>query len=149
VTHFDRIANARAEFGHVEGLADEVAGSGFEGAQFVVWLRGDDQDGEITLALDLFELLHDFEAVHDGHLKVEEDQAVAIAAVEVRDQRGIGGGFDGGVARNAEQAFEEANVVGLVIDHQDGGGENSSFPEVAANHGRPGLRIRGRYRGCP
>ena len=71
---FDDVVDAEEDFGEFEGFADEVFGAGFEGADFVVGLGSDDEDGKVAVGFDGFEFGHDFEAVHAGHLQVEQDE---------------------------------------------------------------------------
>ena len=88
--HFQNIVNARPKFGHIERLADEILGAGFERAQLVARLRGDHQDRQIAVAFDLLQPFHHLESIHAGHLEIEQDQAVTILAVKFADLRRIG-----------------------------------------------------------
>jgi hypothetical protein len=83
----------------IERLTDEILRSGFERAQLVVRLRGDDQYRQIAIGFDLLQAFHHLKSVHAGHLKIEQDQAVAVRPVQLADLARIRGGLDGKYSR--------------------------------------------------
>src|ERR1700690_3796349 len=89
--HFQYVVNSRAELGQIERFADEVLGAGFERAQLVRRLGGDDQDGKIPVGLDFLETFHHLKSVHGGHLKIEQNEVVVIPPVEFAYVTGMGG----------------------------------------------------------
>ena len=104
----------------VERLADEVLGAGLAARAACGGLGGHDEDRQVAVRLDLLQALHHLEPVHAGHLEVEQDQVVAVLAVELADLR-AGPCVDAtdGVAGAAQHALEQADVGSLVVDDQD------------------------------
>ena len=92
--HLEHVVDARQHLGEIERLADEVLRAGLERAQLVVRLRGDDQHRQIAVRLDLLQAFHHLEAVHARHLEIEQDQVVAVLAVQLADLARVGGRRD-------------------------------------------------------
>ena len=85
--HFQNVMDTRAQFGQIERFADEIFGAGFERAQFVSRLRGDHEDRQIAALFDFFQTFHHLEAIHAGHLEIEQDQGIAVRPVKFADRR--------------------------------------------------------------
>ena len=135
--HFQNVVDARAQFGQVEGFADEILSAGFESAQFVRRLRRNHEDRKITVLFDFLEAFHHLKSVHAGHLQIEQDQAVAALAMTLADLVRIGGGFDGSVAGDAQHALQQKDVGFLIVHDQDSGVQNAG----RVDHGfRPDLQ---------
>ena len=87
---FDDVLGAHQDLRQVEWLADEIPRASSQRPQLVTGLGGDDEDGEMTLRVALLKALHDLKPVHVRHLEVEQDQSVAVLAMELADQSRIG-----------------------------------------------------------
>jgi hypothetical protein len=83
--HLEHVVDTDQHLLEVEGLADKILRSGFQGAELLRGLCGDHEDGQVTAELDFLQALHHLEAVHPGHLEVEQDQVVVVDAVELAD----------------------------------------------------------------
>ncbi len=128
--HFQNIVNAGAQFGQIERFADEILGARFQRAQFVSGLGGDHQDRKIAVFLDFLQAFHHLESVHAGHLEIEQNQRVAVFAVQLADLGRIGGSVEGGIAGNAQHALKQADIGFLIVDDQDSGIEISAAPLI-------------------
>src|SRR5471032_142260 len=119
--HFQHVADAAEQLATVVGLADEILGAGFERAQAVGRLARGDQHGQILAGLDHAQLVEHAEAVEVRHLQVQQDQVVAVLAVQPGHLARVGGRGDGRVAGAGEQVFEHGDDGGLVVDDEDPG----------------------------
>jgi len=81
----DHVVNPNQHLRYVERLADEVLRAGFQRAQLVRRLSRNDQNGKIASRFDFLQVLHDLEAVHAGHLQIEQDQVIAVHEVQLED----------------------------------------------------------------
>ena len=64
------------------------------------------------------------EPIHAGHLKVEQDQVVAVLAVQRADFLRIHRRGNAGVAGFTQQLLEQTDIGLLVVDDQDRGVQN-------------------------
>jgi hypothetical protein len=115
----EHVVDSEQHLGEVKGLAHEVAGAGLQRAQLVIGLRGDDEHRQPGPPLEVFQVLHDLEAVHDRHVEVEQDERVAVCEVQLADPSGVCRGGDRGVARPAEHLLEQEHVGWLIINDED------------------------------
>ena len=122
--HFQNVVDARAQLGQIERFADEILGAGFERAQLVGRLRGDHEDRQIAVRFDFLQTFHHLESVHAGHLKIEQDQAVAVLAVQFADLVRIGRRVDGSIAGDAQHALQQTDIGFLIVNDQDSGLQN-------------------------
>ncbi len=83
--HFEYVPDARPQFRKFKRFADEIPSAGLERTQVVTGLGGDHEDRKIAVPFDFFQALHYLEPIHAGHLEIQEDQAIAILAVESAD----------------------------------------------------------------
>src|ERR1017187_1893622 len=127
--HFQNIVNARAQLGQIKRFADEILGAGFERAQLVSRLRSDYEDRKITVLFDFLQALHHLKSVHDGHLEIEQDQAVAVLPVKFADLGRIRRRLDGSVAGDAEHALKQTDVGFQIVNHQDSGVQNVGWAD--------------------
>ena len=116
--------DARLDFDQVERLADEILCAGLQRAQLVAGLGGDHEDRKVAVRVVGLEAFHHLEAVHAGHLQVEQDQVVAVLAMQRADLVRIHGRGDARVAGLAQHLLEQADIGLLVVDDQDAGVEN-------------------------
>jgi hypothetical protein len=119
--HFQQVADARLDLDCVEGLADEVLGADLQGAQLVAGLRGDHEHRQVGVGRVGLEAFHHLEAVHHRHLQVEQDEVVAVPAVQRADLGRVHGGGHAAVARAAQHLQQQGDVGFLVVDHQQAG----------------------------
>ena len=82
-------------------------------------LRRDYQDRQIAARFNRFQTFHHFEAVHTGHLEIQQDQPVAVRAVKAADFRWIGGRLDTGITSHPQHALNQLDVGFLIVDYQD------------------------------
>ena len=122
--HFQHVVDAGLDLDQIEGLADEILRPGLQGAQLVTGLGGQHDHRQIVVGLVGLEGFHHLEAVHDGHLQIEQDQVVAVVAVQRTDLQRVLAGAHGGVAGLAEQTLEQFHVGILIVDDQDPGAED-------------------------
>ena len=122
--HFQHVVDARLDFDQVERLADEILGAGLQRAQLVAGLGGDHEDRKVAVGIVGLEAFHHLESVHAGHLQVEQDQVVAVLAMQRADLLRIHGRGDAGVAGLAQHLLEQADIGLLIVDDQDAGVEN-------------------------
>ena len=125
--------DARLDLEQVEGLADEILGAGLQRAQLVPRLRRDHHHREVAVGGVGLERFDHLEAVHAGHLQVEQDQVVAVLAMQRADLVRASGGAHAAVAGLAQGFLEQANVGFLVVDDQDAGVEDLGLGDHAAS----------------
>ena len=122
--HFQHVVDARLDLDQIERLADEILGAGLQRAQLVAGLRGEHDDRQIAVGVVRLQAFHHLEAVHARHLQVEQDQVVAVLAMQRADLVRIHRRGHARVAGLAQQLLEQADVGLLVVDDQDAGVEN-------------------------
>ena len=96
--HFQHVVDARLDFDQVERLADEILRAGLQRAQLVAGLGGDHEHRQVAVRIVGLEGFDHLESVHAGHLQVEQDQVVAVLAMQRADLVRIHGRGDAGVA---------------------------------------------------
>jgi hypothetical protein len=79
------VVDSRFDFDEIERFADEVFRTGLQRAQLVAGLGGDDEHREVGSASLVLRTLHHDESVHARHLQVEQDEVVAVRAMECAD----------------------------------------------------------------
>ena len=119
--YLQQVVDARLDFKQIERLADEILGAGLQGAQLVARLSGDHQDAKVGVGIIGLESFHHLKSAHARHLKVEQDQVVAVLAMQSANLLWIHGRGHAGVAGLAEQLFEQADIGLLIVDDQDTG----------------------------
>ena len=122
--HFQHVVDARLDFDQIERLADEILGAGLQRAQLVAGLGGEHEDRKVAVRVVGLEAFHHLESIHAGHLQVEQDQVVAVLAMQRADLLRIHRRGDAGVAGLAQQLLEQADIGLLIVDDQDAGVEN-------------------------
>jgi hypothetical protein len=122
LVHAEGGAEADAEFGEVEGLGDVVDGAEVEGGDFVLGAleAGEDDDGDLDGGGVVLEGAEDFEAVHAGHVEVEEDEE-GLSFFGQGEALLARGGADELDVLGAESSLEEAVDVERVVDEEDDG----------------------------
>jgi len=83
--HFQHVVDACLDFDQIERLADEILCAGLQRAQLVARLGGDHQDRKVAVRIVGLEAFHHLESIHAGHLQVEQDQVVAVFAMQRAD----------------------------------------------------------------
>ena len=131
---FEHVVDARLDLEQVERLADEILGARLQRPQLVSRLGGQHDDRKVAIRIVGLEGFHHLEAIHARHLQVEQDQVVAVPAVESADLLRILRRGDAGVARLAKQLFEQTDIGLLIVDDQDAGVENRG---CTVHHGVP------------
>src|SRR5205807_1371974 len=76
--YFENVVNTRPEFRQIERFTDEILGACLQSAKFVIWLRSDHKNRQVTARFDFLEAGHDLESVHAGHLEIEKDQIITV-----------------------------------------------------------------------
>lgn len=66
----------------IERFADEILHPGLQGAQLVLRMGGDHEYRQIAVGFDLLQSLHHLESVQAGHFQIEQNQIVAVLAVQ-------------------------------------------------------------------
>jgi hypothetical protein len=115
--------DAGEEFEFVDGFGEEVIGAGLDAAFDVAELveGGDHEDGDVAGFGGGFEAAADFEAGHAGHHDVEEDEVGVGLGDFFEGIDAVDGDVDGAVER-FEIGLHEFDVLGIVIDDEDGAG---------------------------
>jgi len=90
----------------------------------VIWLGRDDEHREITADIERLKALHHLKAVQARHLKVQQDQGIAVLAVQLADLVRIPGGGDGKVAGAAQHFLQQRDVGFLIVNDEDVGLKN-------------------------
>ena len=119
----EQVGDPQQDLGAVEGLGEEVLGAGGQGPlpDFGGDIGGEDEDGqEPAFGHQALEGLHEGEAVEVRHVQVEQDQ--------VGEGTGAAGDRLVGVGKAVhpadpvvEEAFEQGDVGGQVVDDDHGG----------------------------
>jgi hypothetical protein len=122
--HLQHVVDAGPDFDQVERLGHEVLRAGLQRAQLVAGLRGDHQDRQVAVGVVRLEGFDHLEAVHARHLQVEQDQVVAVLAMQRAHLVRIHGRGDRGVAGFLQHLREQADVGLLIVDDQEAGVEN-------------------------
>ena len=68
-----------------KGLLTKSLAPGLQGPQFVTGLCGDHQDGQVIVRIAGLQRFDHLESIHAGHLQVEQDQVVAVLAMQCAD----------------------------------------------------------------
>ena len=124
---FEQIVNAHQHFGRIEGFADEVLGSRLQRPQLVRRIRSHDQHREVVVRLDRLEAVHHREAVHTRHLQVEDNQVVAVLAMQGADGTRVRRRGDALKPRAAQHPREDEDVGGLIVHDQDAALQDINF----------------------
>ena len=130
--HLQHVVDARLHFDQVEGLGYEILRAGLQRAQLMARLGGDHEDRKIAVHIVGLEAFDHLEAVHSGHLQVEENQVVAVLAVQRAYLARVRGRGDRGVTRFAQHLLEQAHIDLLVVDDQDAGVEDVGLVDFHA-----------------
>ncbi len=138
--YFQHVVDALVHLEQVEGLADEVAGAGFQRGDLEARLGGQRQHRQVAALFDLLQALHHLEAVQAGHLQVEQDQVVVVLAMQRAYLLGQHRRTDAGVAFFAQYLFHQLDIVGRIVHHQDLRVQNV----LSARHARSLLLCRKR-----
>ena len=111
----------RLQDGGVDGRRDVVDRAERVAARgaFLVAVGGDEDDRRVLRALALADQLRGLEAVHVGHVDVEEDQR-ELAAQEPAQGVAAGRGLHDVDADLAEHDREREPLLGPVVDEEDG-----------------------------
>ena len=83
--HFQHVVDARLDFDQVKRFADEILRAGGERTQLVARLGGDHEHRKIAIGFDFLQAFHHLEAIHAGHLQIEQDQVVVVVAMQRAD----------------------------------------------------------------
>ena len=67
------------------GLLTKSFAPRLQRAQLVSRLGGDGQHRQVAVRFDFLQAFHHLESVHAGHLEIEQDQVVAVLAVQLAD----------------------------------------------------------------
>ena len=67
------------------GLLMKSLCAGLQRAQLVARLGGDHEDRKVAVRIVRLEAFHHLESIHAGHLQVEQDQVVAVLAMQRAD----------------------------------------------------------------
>ena len=103
--------------------------AGLQRTQLVLRLRGDHEHWQATIGFNCLKALHDLESVHPGHLEIQDDQVVAVLAVERANLKRIHRQRYGSVAGARQHALQETDIGFLIVDDQDFGVQNSGWTE--------------------
>src|ERR1019366_5236838 len=122
--HLQNIVNARPQLGQIERFADEILRPGLQRAQLVIRLRGDYEDRQVAVLFDFLQAFHHLESVHAGHLKIEQDQVVAVLEVKLADLVRISRRLDGNIAGTTQQPLEQKDIGFLIVNDQDFAAKN-------------------------
>ena len=82
-------------------------------------LRGDDKHGEVVVRVNCLEPLHYLEPIHHGHLKIKQDQVVAVLQVEFVGFAGIRRRRDGIIAGTMQHSLEKLNISLQIVNNQN------------------------------
>jgi hypothetical protein len=82
-------------------------------------MGGNSQHRQVAVSIDFLQPLHYLETIHARHLKIEQDQVVAILAVKRADLARIRRGRDGNIAGTAQQPLEQKDTDLLIVDDKD------------------------------
>ena len=102
-----------------------------QGAQFVARLYRQHYNWQIRIGNVGLEAFHHLEAIHAGHLQVEQDNVVAVKPMQYADFHRIHGRTYLGIAGFAEQLLKQSDIRFLVVDDQDTGLENFCWTQHA------------------
>ena len=102
-------------------MADEILRAGGERAQLVVRLGGDHEHRKIAVRFDFLEAFHHLEAVHAGHQQIEQDQVVAILAIQLADRMGICRRRNVHIAVSTQHLLQQLHIGFLIVNDQNAG----------------------------
>lgn len=135
-------AEGLGDDGGADGFAGVVVHAGFEALLAVAFEgvggHGDDPGAALDGVLGA-EAAGAFEAVHDGHLHVEEDYVVGVAG-DGGEGFGAVEGVGGGVAEFLEEEAGDALVYGVVLDEEEAEGVAEGVGGVEGGGGLGGGR---------
>ena len=83
--HFQHVVNTRFGFHQVKWFADEILRAGGQRPQLVARLGGDHEYRKIAIGFDFLQAFHHLEAIHAGHLQIEQNQVVVVVAMQRAD----------------------------------------------------------------
>ena len=81
-SNFQHVVNPDVHLGQIERFTDEVLCAGFQRAHLVTWLSRQHDDRKVRIGTVGLERFHDLEAVHAGHVQIEQDQVIVVLAVQ-------------------------------------------------------------------
>ncbi len=113
------VVNSRFDFDEIERFADEVFRTGLQRAHLVAGLGGDDEHGEVGVRVVGLETLHHDESVYARHLQVEQNEVVAVRAMECADLERIHRRRHVHVAGIVQHLCEQGDVGLLIVDDQE------------------------------
>ena len=90
----------------------------------MIRLGGDDEDRQVAVRFDFLQAFHHLEPVHPGHFEIEQDQVVAVVAVQPADLVRIHRRRDASVAGLAQHAIEQTDIGFQIVDDQNFGAKN-------------------------
>jgi hypothetical protein len=125
-THLDHVVDAGFYLHEIEGLADEVLGTGLQRAQLVARLRREHDDRQVIVRLVGLEAFHHLKSVHARHLQVEQNQVIAVLAVQGADFERFPRRCYVAVPGLFEHAGEQQYIRALIIHDQNTRSENVS-----------------------
>ena len=106
-------------------------------------LRGGHDDRQVALRLNLLQPRHHLESIQPRHQEVQQDERIAILAVQLTDFPGVRRRAHRLVARPRQHLLQQRNVRRLIVHDQNpsleniGGADHYAFPVRAGISWRP------------
>ena len=90
----------------------------------MTWLGGERDDWKVAIRFVCLEDFHHPEAIHTGHLQIEQNQVVAVFPMQRADLLWIRRRGNAGVAGFTQQLFKQTDIGLLIVNNQDAGVKN-------------------------
>jgi len=129
-------ANSNLPSGVLQGSARNFtvkSSAGLQRAQLVAGLGRDYHDRQVAIRIVGIEACHHLESIHAGHLEIEQDQVIAVLAMQRANLARIHRRGDVGKACIGQQLLQQNDICLLIVGDQDAGAENFRLVELHAD----------------
>ena len=90
----------------------------------MIRLGGDHQHRKVAIRFDFLQSFHHLKAIHAGHLQIEQDQVIAVFAMQIADCIGICRRCNAGIAGIAQHFPKQKHIGLLIVYDQNAGVKN-------------------------
>ena len=108
----------------IEGFTDEVLGARLQRTQLVARLCREHDDRQVGVRRIRLQAFHHLEAIHGGHLQVEQNQVITVLSMQGADFERLHRRAHVAIPGLLQHAREQLYVGALIVDDQNVRGKN-------------------------
>ena len=108
----------------VKRFADEILRAGCQRPQLVARLGRDHEYRKIAIGFDFLQPFHHLEAIHAGHLQIEQDQVVVVVAMQRAHGTRIRRRRHAPIAGFTQHLLQQLHIGFLIVYDQNTGVKN-------------------------